>query len=201
MRAVNMLVAAGTAAASLATATPVTAQYYPPAYPGYPQSVPQAQQAPGYDDDRYGSNGYDRDDAPNTSDQRYAPNGYNQGYAPNGYNQGYAPNGYNQSYLTNMCANAAQARLNGNYGYRGYGYGRGRVLGISRVEPREGGRGWQVSGVAASGYSYNQGPDIVWSCRTDYRGAVVNVELRRGSNGYNYTPWGDNNSPYGYHRY
>ncbi len=199
-----MFLAAGAAAASLATATPVTAQYDPPAYPGYPQSEPPAPQAPGYD-----YPGYPQSEPPAPQSRGYAYPGYPQSEPPapqspgyGGYGgYGYAPNGYNQSYLTNMCANAAQARLNGNYGYRGYGYGRGRVLGISRIEPREGGRGWQVSGVAASGYSYNQGPDIVWSCRTDYRGAVVNVELRRGSNGYNYTPWGNDNAPYGYRRY
>lgn len=157
-----MLLAAGAAAASLATAVPAAAQYYPPAYPGYPQAEPQE---PGYGD-------YD-----------------------------YAPNGYNQNYITGTCASAVQARLNGNYGYRGYGYGRGRVLGITRAEPRENGQGWRVWGVAASGYGYNQGPDIVWSCRTDFRGVVMDVDLQRGNNGYNYTPWGDNDAPYGYRRY
>jgi hypothetical protein len=114
---------------------------------------------------------------------------------------GYAPNGYNQSYITSTCASAVQARLNGNYGYRGYGYGRGRVLGITRVEPRENGNGWRVWGVASGGYGYNQGPDIIWSCRTDFRGVVVDVDLKRGNYGYNYTPWGDNDAPYGYRRY
>lgn len=174
MRAVNMLLAAGAAAASLATAMPAAAQYYPPAYPGYP---PQEQQEPGYD-------------------------GY--GYAPNDYSQG-----YNQGYITSVCARAVQARLNGNYGYRGYGYGsgngngyaQGRVLGITRVEPQENGNGWRVWGVATGGYGYNQNPDISWSCRTDYRGVVVGVDLRRGNPGYNYTPWGDNDAPYGYRRY
>ena len=114
---------------------------------------------------------------------------------------GYAPNGYNQNYITSTCARAVQARLNGNYGYGGNGYGRGRVLGITRVEPRENGNGWRVWGVAAGGYGYSQGPDIIWSCRTDFRGVVVDVDLKRGNNGYNYTPWGDNDAPYGYRRY
>jgi hypothetical protein len=162
MRAVNMLLAVGAAAASLATAMPAAAQYYPPVYPGYPPAVPQE---PGY----------------------------------GGY--GYAPDGYNQSYITSTCARAVQARLNGNYGYGGYGYGRGRVLGITRVEPRESGDGWRVWGVAAGGYGYKQGPDIIWSCRTDFRGVVVGVDLNRGNNGYSYTPWGDNDAPYGYRRY
>lgn len=112
---------------------------------------------------------------------------------------GYAPNGYDQGYITNSCVSAVQVRLNGNYGYGGYGYGRGRVLGITRVEPRESGKGWRVWGVASAGYG--QRPDLTWSCRTDFRGVVVDVDLKRGYYGNNYTPWGDNYAPYGYRRY
>jgi len=64
-----------------------------------------------------------------------------------GGNYGY---GANSQVAVNQCANAVQARLGGNYGY-GYGYGAaGRVLGISRVEPRSNG-GLTVRGVATSG--------------------------------------------------
>src|SRR6185369_14386121 len=50
---------------------------------------------------------------------------------------GYGYNGYgaNSQAAVNQCANAVQARLSG--GNAGYAYnGGGRVLGISRVEPR-----------------------------------------------------------------
>ena len=125
---------------------------------------------------------------------------YGGGYGGYG-GYGYAPNGYDQGYITNNCVRAVQARLNGNYGYQsyGYGYGRGRVLGITRVEPRESGKGWRVWGAASAGYS--AGADITWSCRTDFRGVVVDVDLKRGFYGNNYTPWGDNYEPYGYRRY
>src|SRR5881628_2785775 len=50
-------------------------------------------------------------------------------------------NGYgaNSQVAVNQCAAAVQQRLSGGYGYNGYGNAGGRVLGISRVEPRSNG--------------------------------------------------------------
>jgi hypothetical protein len=135
------------------------------------------------------------------ADAQYYPGYPNYPYnypQPGPVNPGY---GFNQQAVTSVCANAVQARLNGGYGYRGYGYGGGRVLGISRVEQRDSGRGLRVWGVASSGYNYRGGPDLVWSCRTDWRGYVVDVDIKRGAPAYGYTPWGDNYAPYGYRRY
>ena len=139
--------------------------------------------------------------------------GYGGGYGSSGY--GYN-GGMNQQAAVNQCAAAAQQRLGGGYGYNGYGYnnegyGRGRVLGISRVEPRPDG-GVTVRGVATSGryggYGYNgQTPDLTWRCRTDYRGFVVNVDVRPaqrnyGYGNYNYQPYNPYDySQYGYQRY
>jgi hypothetical protein len=115
--------------------------------------------------------------------------------------------GNNSQMLVNQCSAAVQARLGGGgygYGYgNGYGYGGGRVLGVTRVEPRESGRGMRVWGVASSG-AYGGGPDLTWSCRTDYRGYVVDVDLKRGSYGYGYgnnVPYNYDYSQYGYRRY
>ena len=111
---------------------------------------------------------------------------------------------------------AVQARLGGGYGgygYNSYGYaGGGRVLGISRVEPRFDGS-LIVRGVATSGryagYGYGENrPDLTWRCRTDFRGFVVdvNVSLAQpayGAYGYAppaYTPYNPY-SAYGYVRY
>jgi hypothetical protein len=122
-----------------------------------------------------------------------------------GGNYGY---GANSQVAVNQCANAVQARLGGGYGYGyGYGYGAaGRVLGISRVEPRNG--GLVVRGVATSGrYGYNYGGqppvDLTWRCRVDYRGFVTGVDINRAERNYgvNYTPWNDDYSQYGYRRY
>jgi hypothetical protein len=119
-----------------------------------------------------------------------------------------------------------QRRLSGGYGNYGYGnaYGGGRVLGISRVEPRSNG-GLTVRGVATSGryagaYGYNgQAPvDLTWRCKTDYRGFVsdINVDRAQGNYGanYGYSPYSNNGngyspysnngydySQYGYRRY
>jgi hypothetical protein len=126
---------------------------------------------------------------------------------------GYNPYGYgvNSQAAVNQCANAVQARLNGGYGnnYGQYGYAGGRVLGISRVEPRPGG-GLTVRGVATSGrygiYGQGQGQaDLVWKCRTDFRGYIVDIDVeaarRNYGYNYNYTPWNNNYSQYGYTRY
>jgi hypothetical protein len=125
---------------------------------------------------------------------------------------GYGGYGYNQQALINQCAAAVQQRLSGygGYGYSG-GYGGGRVLGVSRVEPRGTG-GLTVRGVATSGrYGYGgQGQvDLTWKCKTDYRGYIVDIDVNRaqanygyGNNGY--TPYNNNNydySQYGYRRY
>ena len=66
--------------------------------------------------------------------------------------------------------------------------GGGRVLGISRVEPRS--NGLTVRGVATSGryaaYGYNgygaQAPvDLTWRCKADYRGYIADIDINRGA--------------------
>lgn len=178
MKAITKVLAGGVAIAALASAAPAAAQYYP----GYP----------------YGGNyGYP-----------YGGNVVGQvlsqvlggGYGYNGY-------GMNSQAVVNFCANAIQARLSGgygSYGYNGYGYSGGRVLGITSVERRgSSGGGLRVRGVATSGrYGYNRGPDLTWKCSVDYRGAIVGLDINRGSYGYrNYTPYDYDYSQYGYRRY
>jgi hypothetical protein len=175
MMAFTKVLAGGIAIAALASAAPAAAQYYPYGQP-------------------YGGN--------------VVGQVLNQvlggGYGYNGY-------GNNSQQAVNQCAAAVQARLGGNYGgygYNGYGNGGGRVLGINRVEQRNNG-GLKIRGVASSGrygnYAYgNQAPvDISWTCRTDYRGFVTDVDLDRVRNSYgsNYTPYNNDYSQYGYRRY
>lgn len=147
---------------------------------------------------------------------QYYP-GYGYGY-PNGGNvvgqvlnqvlgNGYGYNGYgaNGQGAVNQCAAAVQARLGGGYGSNGYGGG--RVLGISRVEPRSNG-GVTVRGVATSGRyaAYgNAQVDLTWKCKTDYRGFVTDVDVDRAQSNYGYgtaTPYNNYDySQYGYRRY
>jgi len=197
MKAVSKILAGGAVAAALLGAAPAAAQYYPGNnYPGY------------------GGN----------------PVGQviNQVLG-----NGYGNYGVNSQAIVNQCVNAVQARLNG--GYSGYGaspygygnangYGQGRVLGISRVEPRSDG-GLTVRGVASSGrgaYAYGgtyggqSQVDLTWRCKSDYRGYVYDIDVHAArsnyGNGYapnNYapnsgTPYNDNAydySQYGYQRY
>jgi hypothetical protein len=116
-----------------------------------------------------------------------------------------SPYGYgvpqaNNQVAISQCVNAVQARLGGGYGGygygSGYGYGAGgRVLGISRVEPRFDGT-LLVRGVASSGryagYGYGQNrPDLTWRCRTDFRGFVVDVNVSLAQPAYGaYGPYG-----------
>ncbi|HWJ37381.1 MAG TPA: hypothetical protein VNR86_01285 [Sphingomicrobium sp.] len=144
------------------------------------------------------------------SAQYYPGYGYGSPYGGNvvgevlnnvlGGGYGYAQN---SQIAVNQCAAAVQARLSRNgYGYGGgYGYASGRVLGISRVEPRGDG-GLRIRGVATSGYSGR--PDLTFSCKTDYRGFIRDIDVDRASINYNYgyTPYGNYDySQYGYRRY
>ena len=182
MKAITKVLAGGVAIAAVASAAPAAAQYYP----GY-----------GYG---YGGN-------PVGAIINQVLGG---GYGYNGY-------GANSQAVVNQCASAVQARLSGgaygygNYGYgaNAYAYGGGRVLGISRVEPRSSG-GLTVRGVASSGrygaYAYGtQAPvDLTWKCKTDYRGFITDIDLNRVERNYgygNYTPYNYDYSQYGYRRY
>jgi hypothetical protein len=201
MKAVTKILAGGVAAAALMSAAPAAAQYYP-GYPGYGGGNVVGQVL-----------------------NQVLGGGYG-GYG------GYGGN--NQQALISQCAAAVQQRLSGGYGgnggyggYGGYGYGQnayggGRVLGISRVEPRSNG-GLTVRGVASSGryagygsgygggYSGGYGggyggqapADLTWKCKTDYRGYIsdINVDRARSNYGSNYTPWNNDYSQYGYRRY
>jgi hypothetical protein len=127
---------------------------------------------------------------------------------------GYGGYGYNQQALIGQCTAAVQQRLGGGYGYNPYGggYGGGRVLGVSRIEPRSNG-GLTVRGVATSGryggYGGQGQVDLTWKCKTDYRGYIVDLDVDRArpayGSGYNngYTPYNNYNdySQYGYRRY
>jgi hypothetical protein len=115
-----------------------------------------------------------------------------------GYGYGY-PNG------GNVVGQVINQVLGGGYGYNSYGGG--RVLGISRVEPRSNG-GLTVRGVASSGRyaGYGQGQvDLTWKCKVDSRGYVSNIDLNRVSSNYgygNYSPYNNYDySQYGYRRY
>jgi len=147
--------------------------------------------------------------------QYYPGTGYGYGY-PNGGNVvgqvlnqvlggGYGNYGYgaNSQVAVNQCAAAVQQRIGG-----GYGYGSGRVLGISRVEPRNNG-GLTVRGVATSGryggYGNQAQVDLTWKCKADYRGFVTDVDIDRAQSNYGYgntTPYNNYDySQYGYRRY
>ena len=148
---------------------------------------------------------------------------YYPGYPGGGYGgYGYRAGGYGQQAAINQCTAAVQQRLGGGrgYGYSPYGYGggygSGRVLGVSRIEPRSEG-GLTVRGVATSGrygaYGYGGGyggqdqVDLTWKCKTDYRGYIVDIDVNRAQPNYGYDQQPYNNeydndySQYGYRRY
>jgi len=181
---------AAAAAAIGCIAAPAAAQYYP--QQTYPQTYPQPAY-PGYAQPNYG---------------------YSQGYAQNPVGaiiDQLLGNRYNVSdrQAVAQCATAAiaqaAAQYGGNYGYNnGSGY-RGpdrnyynhgasdfRVTSITDVQRRS--NGLRVSGLMRSGvghggqYGYqNHGygdAEISFRCNVDYRGAVTNIRIGRGNNGY-----------------
>ena len=188
MKAITKVLAGGVAIAALAGAAPATAQYYP----GYGYGYGGGAGVVGQVINQVLGNGY--------------------GYG------GYGGYGVNSQAVVNQCAGAVQDRLNGGgYGYSPYGagaYGGGRVLGISRVEPRSGG-GMTIRGVATSGrygaygaYGQSQGQvDLTWKCKTDYRGMITDIDVNSAQSNYGYgyqqpyTPYGTDYSQYGYRRY
>jgi hypothetical protein len=201
MTAFTKVLAGGVAIAALASAAPAAAQYYP----GYGSPY-----------------GYGNGNVVGQIIGQVLGGGYGGGYGGYGaYGGGYAGN---SQAAVSQCVGAVQQRLNGAGGYGGYGgygnggYGNARVLGISRVEPRGGGgltvRGVATSGRYGGGYAYGgayggqqQPVDLTFRCRTDYRGFVTSVSVDRaqpnyGANyGYNYTPYDNDYSQYGYRRY
>ena len=182
MRAITKILAGGAAIAAVASAAPAAAQYYP-----------------GYGYPGYGSGA-------NVIGQ----------VLNDVLGNGYGNYGANSQVGVKQCAAAVQQRLSGGYngyGYNNYAYNNGaRVLGISRVEPRNNGE-IMVRGVANSGryaYGYNgQGQvDLTWKCRVDYRGFIRDIDINRAQSNYgygnygNYTPYNNYDySQYGYRRY
>jgi len=119
---------------------------------------------------------------------------------------GYNSYGSSTRIAVQQCAAAVQQRLGGGYGgygagygghhqgYGGYnqGYSGGRVLGITHAD-RHGGGTIKVKGLATSGGNsgyggYNQGygaqADLKFTCRTDYRGGIIDLDIDRRNNGY-----------------
>jgi hypothetical protein len=191
MKAFKIMLAGGAAIAALAASAPAAAQYYPGyGYPGY--------NYPGYGYPGYGYGG-----------------GGVVGSIVNSVTGGYGGYGYNvpggSRIAVSQCSAAVQQRLGGGYGgYGAYGYGGGgggRILGITSVEIRSNG-GYKVRGTASSGgYAYGGGA-LGFTCRTDPRGLVTDVDLNSGyyGNGYGYGNgyYGQNYNPYsvyGYQRY
>jgi hypothetical protein len=185
MKVLTKFLAGGVVAAALFSAAPAAAQYYP-GYPGYGYGGNVVSQVLG----------------------QVLGGGYG-GYGNYGY-------GMNSQAAVGQCTNAVQARLSRSgygsspYGYNGYsGYGQARVLGVSRIEPRNGG-GLTVRGVASSGmnvgYAYGgqQQVDLTWKCKIDYRGYISDIDIDRAQSnyGYNYNsnPY-DPYAAYGYRRY
>jgi hypothetical protein len=199
MTAVTKILLGGAGIAALATAAPAAAQYYPDPY-------------------GYGA-------GPGAAVGQVINQVLGQGYGGQGYY-----GGRNSQMAVERCSAAVTQRINAQYGaryggyggyrdpYGGYGggyspygggynngYGAGRVLSITRVEPRSYGtlrvRGYATTGLnsAYSPYGayggYTQQPaDLKFKCDVDYRGYIRDIDLDRNRD---YNGYGN----YGYRRY
>ena len=175
MTAVSKILAGGVAIASLASAAPAAAQYYPGYGGGNVVSQVLNQVFGGY-----GTNGYNSNTR--LAVQRCAAAVEQRiGGGFGGYNSGYGYGGY------------------GGYGGAYGGRGGGRVLGITHADQHFGGI-FKVRGVATSGsnagyggyggYGGNgyaqQGADLTFTCDVDYRGYVRKLHIDRNPNNYGY---------------
>jgi hypothetical protein len=181
MKAFKFILAGGAGIAALAAAAPASAQYYP----GY---------------------GYGGGNVIGQVLNQVLGGGYG---AYGGY-------GMNSQLAVNQCSAAVSDRVNRQYGgygaYGAYGnYGGGaRVVQITSVEPRSGGR-VRVRGIVQSnaynaGYGGGYPQDFAFKCNIDYRGYISDIDLDRlnsnyGNYGYN-GAYGGGYAPYGnYRRY
>ena len=188
MKAVTKILLGGAGIAALATAAPAAAQYYP---------------------DPYGYGG-----GPGAAVGQVINQVLGQGYGYGG--QGYY-GGRNSQMAVERCSAAVTQRINVQYGaryggyggygggygggyspyggYNNYGHGQGRVLSITRVEPRSYGtmrvRGYATTGLnsAYSPYGayggYTQQPaDLKFKCDVDYRGYIRDIDLDRNNDYY-----------------
>ena len=190
MKALTKILAGGAFVAALVSAAPAAAQYYP----GYGYGSPYGGNVVGQVLNQVLGGGY-------------------------GNYGGYGGYGVNSQAAINQCAAAVQQRIARDYGYGRYGYGGyggygqygyngygggGRVLGITRIEPRSNGQ-LRVRGVATSGVNAGYGgADLTFSCRVDYRGYIADIDLKRiNAYGSNYNQYDQYNpySAYGYRRY
>lgn len=192
MKAFKFILAGGAGLAALAAAAPASAQYYP----GYGGGNVLGQ----------------------ILGQVLSGGGGYRGY---GYGQ-------NSQVLVQRCAAAVTDRINrqygggyggyGGYGQSGYGQGSARVVAITSVEQRSGGRlrvrgmaqtnayGAGYGGYGQGGYGgYGQGGygaqgDLAFKCNIDYRGYVRDIDFDRVDTAYG--GYNSGYSPYGsYRRY
>ena len=205
MSAITKYLSGGLAAAALAGAAPAAAQYpgYGSPYGGSPYGYGNGYgySPPGY---AYGTNNQVMVSQCTNAVQARLSGGYGAYGGYGGY--GAEPYGAEPYGAEPYGAEPYGANPYGANPYGGAQYAGGRVLGVSRVEPGRDG-GFTVRGVATSGYSsYGyapNSPNLVWTCRTDFRGAVVDVDVERArsNNGYRNVPGNYDYSPYGYQRY
>lgn len=109
------------------------------------------------------------------------------------YPQPYYPGMISTQAAVDRCAAAVQNRLSYRTNYGGYGGYAGRVVSVTRVDPRR--NSVRVTGLASSGRmaynqygvglfgllgsNYSQAADLRFGCSVDRRGRVTDLDLNR----------------------
>ena len=200
----KLLVGSAGLAAVIGAASPAAAQYYP--NQGYGNGYGYNGYGNGYNNG-YGNNvGNAVSQAINGVIAATRYGNYRDGNYGYGQSYGYGQQRIPANVAVEQCARVVEARLsgydrggyNGGYdnrygagyggGYGGYdsryggGYGGGaRVTGITKIEQRNRGA-VRVFGVASQAGGYNQGygaPGYSFSCKVDYAGRVIDLDLDR----------------------
>ncbi len=177
----KLLAATAGFAAVIGAASPAAAQYYPGYNNGYGNGY-------GYQNNNPGAvvgnviNGV-------IAATQYG--GYQYGNYGYGENYRYGNQMLPANVAVNQCAGAIQARLNGGGygGYNNYGGG-GQIAGITNIEARNNGA-LRVHGLISTMGGYRGGygggyavPDLSFTCKVDYSGRVIDLEIDRNRGNY-----------------
>ena len=197
MKAVSKFLAGGVALATLVSAAPAAAQYYP-GY-GQPNVIGQViNQVLGGGYGGYGVNSQAAVQRCAAAVEQRVNGQYNRGYNTGGYgggysgyggygaNQGYGGYGYAQPTARVLGVTSVERRSNNGLRVRGTATARAQAVGYGGGYGGYGQGGYSPYGGGYGGYAQQQQGELTFRCNVDYRGYVTDVDIDRNRYAYGY---------------